>query len=273
MSVEAIAWVLNEAADVPSSAVAALIGLANHATPDGRNAYPTQKLLARYARKSDRQVRRDLADLEARGLIRRGDQRIVEHIPIDRRPVVYDLVMARRKDLDGRTSTSARTSTSGRTPVTKRPDAHVRTGRTPTSYKPYEEPSRTVLTHDARASEPRQQPQTPPPRPDGLTEIPDDFQPTDSMRRWSVATFGTAIDVEYETAQFISHYRSTGTRRKSWPDVWQKWIRQSAQQRQRPLGGTVVPFDRSRPAGGTDANLTGHAALIAELSSRDQDTR
>src|SRR5512139_3673275 len=90
VSVEAISWVLNGAPDVPSQLVSTLIGIANHATPDGRNAYPSQARLAKYTRKSERQVRRDLGELVKRGLIRKGDQRIVEHLPQDRRPVVYD---------------------------------------------------------------------------------------------------------------------------------------------------------------------------------------
>jgi hypothetical protein len=56
----------------------------------------------------------------------------------------------------------------------------------------------------------------------------DGFQVTDSMRRWALQTYGPAINVEHSTAQFVSHYRSTGARRKSWPDAWQKWIRDDA---------------------------------------------
>jgi len=67
------------------------------------------------------------------------------------------------------------------------------------------------------------------------------------MRRWAVATYGTAVDIEYETAQFISHFRSTGARRKSWPDAWQKWIRQSAKKPIRPAA-SVVPIDRRQQA-------------------------
>jgi hypothetical protein len=65
--------------------------------------------------------------------------------------------------------------------------------------------------------------------PDGPTPIEiDGFQLTDAMRRWALQTYGPAIDVDHSTAQFVSHYRSTGTRRKSWPDAWQKWIRDDA---------------------------------------------
>lgn len=70
-------------------------------------------------------------------------------------------------------------------------------------------------------------------RPDGLTSptglcaLPDDFVLTDAMRRYAAGCF-PQLDVDFETQQFISHYRSTGARRKSWPDQWQKWLRDSA---------------------------------------------
>lgn len=97
MSVEAIVWALNEAPDVPPSCLAVLVGLANHAHSDGRGAHPSQERLAHYARKSARSVRNDLAELQRRGLIRRGDQRHAAFMPVDRRPVVWDLAMERRR--------------------------------------------------------------------------------------------------------------------------------------------------------------------------------
>lgn len=129
-------------------------------------------------------------------------------------------------------------------------------------------PSQKTKTEDHRESgrrrEPAAAPPDEPPRPDGLTEIPDDFRPTDSMRRWVVGTYGSAVDVEYETAQFISHYRSTGARRKSWPDAWQKWVRESAERRTRPRSGAaVVPINPAARGAltGTDATVAGWLAL------------
>lgn len=155
MSVEAISWVLNDAPDVPAQLVSTLIGIANHAGPDGRNAYPSQKTLAKYVRKDERTVRRDLAKLESLRLIRRGDQRIVEHLPKDRRPVVYDLGM----DLDGGTPTSGRTSASGGTPTSERGDVGVRTGGTPTSAKPSNEPSKNLSSSEVASRPPDTEPQ------------------------------------------------------------------------------------------------------------------
>lgn len=99
MSVQAIAWVLEHAPDLPPSLVAPLLGLANHAHHDGTGAYPTQATLAWYCRKDERQIRRDLAKLLELKLIERGDQRMVSHIDKDERPVVYNLCMWRSRGL------------------------------------------------------------------------------------------------------------------------------------------------------------------------------
>jgi hypothetical protein len=92
VSIEAIRWALSVAPDVPPNLLAPLITLADHANEYGMS-YPSQELLAFEVRKSDRAVRNDLAALEARCLIRRGDQRFVAHLPVDRRPVVWEMAM------------------------------------------------------------------------------------------------------------------------------------------------------------------------------------
>ncbi len=96
MSIEAIKWALNDAPDVPPQLVAVLIGLANHAGPDGKSAFASQARLARYARKSDRAVRNDLAALIELKLIKVSEnQGAAAHIRQDQRPVVYELALHR----------------------------------------------------------------------------------------------------------------------------------------------------------------------------------
>ncbi|WP_329070369.1 helix-turn-helix domain-containing protein [Amycolatopsis sp. NBC_01480] len=100
MSIEAIHWVLNTA-PIPadrrdaSSLTVVLVGLANHADPDGRNAFPALSTLARYTRLSERSVRYALRGLEELGLIRASDPGIVAAYVrrADRRPNGYDLAM------------------------------------------------------------------------------------------------------------------------------------------------------------------------------------
>ncbi|MGH8881053.1 MAG: helix-turn-helix domain-containing protein, partial [Stackebrandtia sp.] len=93
MSVEAITWALRDAPDVPPHLVSTLFGLANHADPNGKGAFPGLARLASYTRKEQRVVRKDLTALLKLGLIRKGDQRLISHIRPDKRPVVYDLAI------------------------------------------------------------------------------------------------------------------------------------------------------------------------------------
>lgn len=108
------------------------------------------------------------------------------------------------------------------------------------SPAPAPAPAPKERAREARATRPR-------PRVPHLHAIPDDFALTDPMRRWSVQTFGPSIDPDYETEQFVSHYRAEGTRKRSWPDAWQMWMRRAAkyaserqhqQPRLRAVGGT-----------------------------------
>ena len=100
MSVEAISWALNLApvpADLggqPSSACKfVLVGLANHAGPDGTGAFPSVATLVRYTGLSERTVRTCLDRLEAEGIIQACDPDIIAARikRADRRPKGWDL--------------------------------------------------------------------------------------------------------------------------------------------------------------------------------------
>jgi hypothetical protein len=103
MSIEAISWALN-LAPIPtdrrdaSSLAIVLVGLANHADPDGRNAFPAVATLVRYTRLSERSVRYALHALEELGLITPADPDIVAAYirRRDRRPNGWDLTLTAR---------------------------------------------------------------------------------------------------------------------------------------------------------------------------------
>ena len=110
VSVEAISWALNLAL-VPRdrgrkrnpACKAVLVGLANHAAPDGKEAFPSVKTLVRYTDLSERTVQTALDRLEAEGIIRPCDPAIVaaKIKRADRRPQGWDLAMHLvRDDLD-----------------------------------------------------------------------------------------------------------------------------------------------------------------------------
>lgn len=97
MSIEAITWALHTA-PIPAGRNAStlafvLVGLANHADPDGRNAFPAVATLVRYTRLSERSVQYALRTLEDLGLITPSDPDIVAAYVkrADRRPNGWDL--------------------------------------------------------------------------------------------------------------------------------------------------------------------------------------
>ncbi len=129
LSKSAVLWVMDEAPDVPARLVSTLLAVARHADQDGRGAYPSASAIAACTRKSERQAKRDLAELVQRGLLTRGDQRIVAGIRADKRPSVYDLAMTRGDTHD------TPQSGNGVTPMTARGVMAVPSGVSPMSPK------------------------------------------------------------------------------------------------------------------------------------------
>lgn len=93
MSLEAMVWALSAPVGDPMSRVI-LINLANYAGEGGRGAWPSQDTLLTRAQCSRASLNRKLGELERQGLIRRGDQELLSHLPANRRPVVWDLNVA-----------------------------------------------------------------------------------------------------------------------------------------------------------------------------------
>jgi helix-turn-helix protein len=110
MSVEAISWALNLApvptgrGGQPSSACKfVLVGLANHAGPDGTGAFPSVATLVRYTGLAERTVRTCLDRLAAEGIVAPCDPAVVAARikRADRRPQGWDLNLGLvRGDLD-----------------------------------------------------------------------------------------------------------------------------------------------------------------------------
>jgi hypothetical protein len=93
MSIEAMSFVLGlHVGDSTRKLI--LVGVANHAHKNGTASYASPALIADYADCSVRTVQRHIPHLLAGGFIREGDQRLVAHLPPDRRPIVYDVAMS-----------------------------------------------------------------------------------------------------------------------------------------------------------------------------------
>lgn len=104
----------------------------------------------------------------------------------------------------------------------------------------------------------------------------DGFALTDAMRRWAHRDgYAPLVDLDYETAQFVSHFRATHQRRANWADEWQKWIRRShkwaTEQRTLPAAAgaeNVVPLTR-RPST-TDQRVNAALSLAAEFRALEE---
>ncbi|UAK38351.1 winged helix-turn-helix domain-containing protein [Gordonia bronchialis] len=93
MSLRSMLWAMEEAPVADPTSAMVVMALAERANPDGTAAYPTQREIAARARVSLATVKRRLLALEREGVIRRGNQALVDHIPQAVRPVVWDLVI------------------------------------------------------------------------------------------------------------------------------------------------------------------------------------
>lgn len=248
MSVQAMAWALEQAEDVPPHLVALLIGLANHAKPDGTAAYPGTARLARYTRKSERQTVRDLQELLDLGLIQLGDERHVAHIRADRRPTVYDLVTDVRGDVgtswDERgdahdmSSYSARPDVDDMSPTTRRRprgDIQGRHGVTPMSPEPSTEPTTTNSSKSVKlalgnAREPAER-----------EPLPFDFEP--NLEHAAIATH-YGLDVIEERDAFTDHALSEGRTSADWDAAFRNWLRVSWRRNRERADRTTISATR-----------------------------
>lgn len=136
MSLNVILWALKEAPVEDPTQALILCAMADNAKPDGTEARASQATYARAARCSERTLRRHLKAMELAGVIRRGDQSLVAHKRVDRRPVVWDLAIELTRDAGGQIDPPLNDARSAAGQY-DRPDTSVppdnMTGRTPVS--------------------------------------------------------------------------------------------------------------------------------------------
>lgn len=153
MSIQAMSWVMDDAPVENTTEMVVLYVLANHARKDGTCSWPSHATIADNTRCSRRTVIRHIKALEQRGLIYRGDQRHVGHLPADKRPVVWNLNMTMRREMpddagcqnvtpqpSGVTSSAGRGDSGGKSGVTSSAERGD-TGVTQTVLEPSVEPS------------------------------------------------------------------------------------------------------------------------------------
>lgn len=149
VSIEGILWAMKlkpeQLVDVPPAAHVTLITIANFTDDYGRNAWPSRETLAESRGLSIKTIGRHLAALEEAGLVVRGDQEYVRHIPRNRRPVVWNL------GLSGGTNVSPQEAETGGTPGvpsgTFWGDTNRPSGGTPGVLQPINNPLEKEVTY------------------------------------------------------------------------------------------------------------------------------
>jgi hypothetical protein len=238
-------WALKKAPVSDPVEALILVGLADHAHEDGTVAYAAQNTLATYARTSSRTVRRKLAVLEAAGLIKRGDQQMVAHIPTNRRPIVWDLCLdveatpdehigqeilepilggqdvrpdtSVRPELGGRADTGDRSPVSGRTSETSRPDTgDIQAGHGCPTNRPL-----TIHEPSISSAAPSKAPKAA-----AAHAVPAEFGLSPEREAWA-KEHAPAINAKRETDAFVDYWHGEGGKKKNWETTWRNWMRRA----------------------------------------------
>lgn len=234
MSVEAITWALNDAPVDNSLDELVLIGLANHAHPDGSAAFPSQATLARYARCTERTVRTALARLLDAGVIVHGNPHVVAAYISrpDRRPACYDLVLTRtRHDRNGTHDAAGGTpDPDGGNPTT--PTGGIsRQQREETASA---EPSRGTV-HEEPSPKPSEGARARGGEPARGHRLPDGWRP--DPEPGLVAELGGQQAAAREFDKFCDYWRAqpgARGRKRDWQATWRNWLRKACDDRPRP---------------------------------------
>jgi hypothetical protein len=115
MSIQAVAWAIEQQEVTDPATRFVLVCLANYAGADGRSAFPSVLRLSRDTGLCERAVQYQLRRLIKAMLIQRGNQAIAAaNISRgDRRPTCYDLMMSRGAPHAPRESTGCTTTSNG----------------------------------------------------------------------------------------------------------------------------------------------------------------
>ena len=251
MSLKAMIWVMEEAPVDNHAELVVLYALADRASDNGQAAYPSVAWIADRARCSTRTVQRHLKNLEKKGLIRKGDQRIVAHFRSDRRPTVWDLDLSLTRANAGCQPvtpdegprgdtgdvTGCQNDANGVTPSAQRGD---------TALSP--KPSLTI--HKPSSNQPPVVPQgEPTPKPKRGHRLPDGWMPDPDVIQ-AMAQENPDVDLKREHDKFTDHWAAASganARKVDWNAAWRNWIRRAAERTPARRAGGQAPGYGTRP--------------------------
>jgi hypothetical protein len=220
-----------------------LLAIADCASGDGGNAWPSVAEIKRKAGLSERAVHSALADLVKLGELEiqynagpKGCNRyrvVMTCTPAESAPPqnLHPADTAPPQDTQGSESSQATTQT----PAESAPPADSAPPQNP-QPPPAESADGTVNEPKPKNSPSESSSDTPEPKPARrkraarpATYIPDDFAVTAEMIQWALREVPT-VDWRYQTKKFIDHWRQTSgsnARKSDWEAAWRNWLRRA----------------------------------------------
>ena len=234
MSMKALEWAMY---DVPAemtkgSLLRILLALADHADTEGNGAFPSQKRLCALTGYSRRTIQHGLHDLEASGLIVKGDQRLTEHYG-RHRPIVWNLTM---EDFRGVKTAPLKKNESEAQHTTPQISQEAQLGAQKTAVRGAIRgaiPLRPNLYKEESYIEPRESNA----RARKQIPIPADWKPTEEHQALADRL---GIDCDVEAGKFKDRALDTGATSADWDAKFRIWL-----MRGHELGYTTVKNQQS----------------------------
>lgn len=230
-----------------------LLAIADCASDDGSNAFPSMAELVRKTRLSERAVQSSIRKLVALGELfvsanggPRGCNRY--RVIMTTPQILHPADVAGVQEMHPADS------------APRKPRTPQKTSETPAESAPGTvlEPSKNSSTKSSSA------------RTRG-TRLPADFAITPEMRDWAKANV-PHLAGQGETEKFIDYWKAQPGQRGvklDWPATWRNWMRRAAE-RNPPPGNGLTPANGSKPST-TDQRVAAGLQLAAELKRRREE--
>ncbi|WP_321919350.1 helix-turn-helix domain-containing protein [Paraburkholderia tropica] len=254
MSIQAMAWAIEQQEVRDSHARHVLLCLANYADNHGKTAFPSTSTLVKDTGMSESTIRRKLDALEQAGLIFKGNQKVVAaYIERgDRRPVCYDMAMKKRGvAVTPRAERGVSVTGTGCQPDANGVSAECERGVTvtPNPSLTVNEPSMNHISDAARPTRAKAAKKT---------QIAEDFEISERVRAWAAENGHANLDRHF--AAFVTKCRANGYRYASWDDAFMEAVRADwAGLSRRSAPGASSNRDASRAAAAASIGLGAHA--------------
>ena len=249
MSLRALTWAIYEIGSTlkDASAYRVLLILADNANDEGKGAYPSASTIAEETGMSLRTVRNKLNDLEAAGIITRGDQALADYLPANRRSVVWDLNLDNNRHAESAPQhTPAHTATRGAksAPQTDGFDVQQGCNRGATDVQQgcslsAHNPLNPINPINPREAAREHEPDTDTTQPTSREQALADWSPNSEHE--ALANSAHA-DLDAEADKFRCRQLSDGHIAKNLDAAFTLWLRRGIE------GGYLTPATRTRPS-------------------------